>query len=158
MITSTKSIVGRALIANQAKDREFEKKERVKAGTYQKKYYQKNKEKIRKQHKVKKVELDAYSYKVYHNATKEQIAQMLVVQDNKCLLCGKPLDVDKRRCVDNHLETGKALGVLHHNCKVLITKLKEDPNLFASIQTYLGTHQKKTVHLITGIARIGPVR
>lgn len=106
------------------------------------KYYEKNKEEIKKQHKdfykKNKERIIAMHMKYYHknkekmmeykkeyhikatyNITFEQLDKMLIEQKHKCLICDKSL-IETRRCIDHDHKTGKIRGILCIECNSMI--------------------------------------
>ena len=78
----------------------------------QKKYYQKNKKRILEHTK-------RYELKATYNLTFEQLDEILIAQNHKCLICNKSL-METRRCIDHDHKTGKIRGILCIECNSVI--------------------------------------
>ena len=95
---------------------------------YQKKYQQKNRKRIKEQRKKDR-------YKKRYNLTFEQIDQMLISQNHKCLICGKSL-IETKRCIDHDHKTNRIRGLLCYRCNVKLSGV-EDTEFLTKAMDYL---------------------
>lgn len=110
---------------------------------YMRKWRVKNREKANKQasesHKrnsYKHVESRRkYHLKVKYNLTLEAYDEMVLLQEEKCLICSKPFnELNKNPHIDHDHETGEIRGILCGSCN---TKLGWYESFGESIQKYL---------------------
>lgn len=98
------------------KGKEASKRERQKEGYKEarREYCKLNryKEKKREYYKSKRREL---FFKYKYNLSLEQIDELLVKQNHKCLICGRSL-IETKRCIDHNHKTGKIRGILCCRC------------------------------------------
>lgn len=79
----------------------------------------------RKRNKVyDKVYGKVYGLKYKYNLTLEEVDQMLIAQNHKCILCGRSL-IETRRCIDHDHETGKVRGILCNRCNVGLAYIED---------------------------------
>lgn len=113
------------------KEKIIEYKSQEKFKEYRRNWYLKNAEKHKKhtvnQRRIKMFGVDDKMYK-----------EMLVKQNNKCLICG----VDKSElkytlCVDHNHDTGEVRGLLCHDCNVGIGRMKDNIETLKNAIKYL---------------------
>lgn len=112
---------------------------------YQAKYRAKNKEAVdrynsewRQQNKdiVRKNNLKRLGFTI------ELYDTRLAAQDNKCAICSTPFDTipTKQVHADHCHTTGKARGILCHQCNTGLGAFKDNPNLLEKAIQYLGNY------------------
>lgn len=74
------------------------------------------------------------SASVLYGADPDVVRQLLVAQDFKCAICGKP--IDERADLDHDHATGKIRGLLDRRCNIWLAAL-EDPAFEANARAYL---------------------
>lgn len=120
---------------------------------YLKAYYERNRERIRKQHRDKYYENHAYwraKARTYrrtavlkmYGLTPEQYEQRLRDQDGKCAICRKPERIHHgskrvRLAVDHCKDTGAVRGLLCGACNRAIGALDHDTDTLRRAITYL---------------------
>jgi len=84
-----------------------------------------------------------YSYKKHYGITIEDYDRMSEEQNHVCYICGgKQERADNAMlCVDHDHETGKARGLLCHNCNHGIGLFKDDPVILNKAIEYLAKHK-----------------
>lgn len=109
-----------------------------------KKWYQDNKERLREynnkydqEHKEQKKE---YRYKKKYNLTLEEIDQLLITQNYKCLICGESLLVNKRH-IDHNYKTGKVRGILCAKCNTGLGQFRDNSELLRKAVVYMETKE-----------------
>lgn len=124
---------------------------------YDKKYREKNKERIKqyneehkeyiKQYKKKyhyehKAHLKNIERKRLYNLSSEDYNKMLLEQNNQCSICGDELKTGTRgRAIDHCHHTGKVRGILCVKCNTTLGMYKDNIETFNSIITYLELHK-----------------
>ena len=97
-----------------------------------KKWYQKNKEKIKDRH-----------YKYRFGITSEQYDEKLLKQNFCCAICGKHMAHNKRRLVVDHCHTtNKVRDLLCDRCNVLLGHAKDDIEILTKAISYLKEHSE----------------
>lgn len=72
--------------------------------------------------------------------TLEEKIQMLIMQDSKCKICGKILDIEnysKEVHLDHNHETNKIRGLLCSHCNVGLGAFKDNPEFLYNTINYL---------------------
>lgn len=134
---------------------EIDNKERRRL--YKQEYYLKNKKEIRtkndawkQNNKERSNFLDRRSHlKNTYCMSIEQYQELIVKQNNLCLLCNKPLDLTinnhidhDHKCCDGEKSCGKCIrGVLHDQCNRYIAMIERYPNLLAPALKYIKFEQ-----------------
>ena len=120
--------------------REYQKKWRAEhkeeLQAYTKNYYQIHK----KEHKEYMKEYHRpYWLKSEYNLTPEQYADMLTKQNNRCAICGEPLDLQNphRVHIDHDHNTGKVRGILCNKCNMAIGLFRHNPEYTNNATKYL---------------------
>jgi hypothetical protein len=72
-----------------------------------------------------------------YGISKEQYLELIIVQDNKCAICGKSPD-KKRFAIDHDHETGIVRGLLCITCNVELGYFFDNKNLLLNAIQYLG--------------------
>jgi len=73
-----------------------------------------------------------------YNITLEEYEEMVIAQDNRCLLCDEePSDVYGRLVVDHCHHTGKVRGLLCRMCNIHLSKVEKCPEYLQRVITYL---------------------
>lgn len=68
--------------------------------------------------------------------------QMILIQNNKCLICEmSPNGFHKTLHVDHDHETGKVRGLLCHHCNTMLGLARDSPKTLASAIDYLKRNQ-----------------
>lgn len=122
---------------NPKKKEEYKKKN----GIYAIRFYQKNKDRIRKRRKF-----------IQYGLTPEQFSSKLLEQENKCKICGILLDnlqpwttphVDHdHSCCDREGSCGKCVrGLLCGSCNHMLGQAKDNPTVLQSGIDYLRFYQ-----------------
>jgi len=132
-----------------------------------KKYYNNNKERLiaknKRYYNAHKMQVSA-KHKIYRESHKEKIKSLLrinwlrrnygidpkdfdnllLIQNNKCLICGQPLDLQnpKNVCVDHNHLTGKIRGILCNKCNLAIGLLRDNPEYTKRATEYLERNTK----------------
>jgi hypothetical protein len=80
-----------------------------------------------------------YDLRRHYGITLEEFKALLEKQQNKCALCGRPLDLSspRRPIVDHDHKTEKVRGILHNRCNVLIGMAEENPTILEAAIRYL---------------------
>ena len=71
-----------------------------------------------------------------YNLTIEQYNKLIIEQDNKCLICGKPQE-NKKLAIDHCHTTNKVRGLLCSRCNLGIGLFKDDPDLLLKAGQYI---------------------
>ena len=106
-----------------------------------KNYYDKNKNRILGQSKeyFRNVKMQ----KLY-GLTAEAYNQLLLKQDNRCLICGNHFTIGaSRACVDHDHDTRKVRGLLCHRCNSALGLFKESVTILNNALKYLEDHKCK---------------
>lgn len=103
-------------------------------------YYQNNKEGIKKRNKEyyqnNKKHRREYDYKKLYNLTLEEIDQILLAQNHRCLICGKSL-MEIKWCIDHNYETGQIRGILCDWCNKGLGHFKDNPEFLRKAALYI---------------------
>ena len=85
-----------------------------------------------------------YRWKSRYNITPEQYDEMLIIQDNKCAICGQTESAThntskkvQRLAVDHCHKTGKVRGILCQDCNRGLGKFKDDIGRLENAIKYL---------------------
>ena len=121
-------------------------------------WYQKNKEKINTHQKeydnTHKVKIKVKNHKFYQNHKEEiknrqlkshyglsitEFDNLLLIQNNKCAICGQPLDLQIPRsvCIDHNHLTNKVRGILCSNCNKALGFFRDNPEYLRNAIKYL---------------------
>jgi len=110
---------------------------------YQKEYNCNHREKrnayIREYRHTHKEKIKNYNLKSNHGLSITEFDNLLLAQDNKCLICGQPLDLLNPKLIHidhNHL-TGKVRGILCNKCNMAIGLLRDNPEYIRNALEYL---------------------
>lgn len=102
---------------------------------YQRNYWIKNKD-------VKSIKGKMYWLKSKYGITPEEHKQLLISQDYKCALCGRPSsDFKYELAVDHCHETGRIRGMLCMPCNTSLGQLGDDVESMYKIIDYLNKTQ-----------------
>lgn len=97
-------------------------------------YYQKNylinKSKVLHRNKL-------YNIKRLYNITHEEYLNILISQNNKCLICGDTITPGCGCHLDHDHETGKIRGFLCQGCNKGLGHFRDNPKLLLSAYNYL---------------------
>lgn len=117
---------------------------------YNKKWYQKNREKRMAQtnlwrknnpEKAKSYrtpeKTKTYMLEVRHGITLDQFNQMFISQNGRCGICSRPFKDNKDTCVDHDHSTGRIRELLCFNCNTTLGKFEDSTTLVESVLTYL---------------------
>lgn len=110
-------------------NKEWYKNNKEKQKGHKREYYQNNKEHINKYRRE-------YRYKERYNLTLEQIDEMLIKQNHKCLICGTSL-METRRCVDHSHESGKIRGILCDLCNKGLGQFRDNLEFLRKAVIYM---------------------
>jgi len=80
-----------------------------------------------------------YNLKYNYGLSITEFDNLLLAQDNKCPICGQPLDLQNPHNVNvdhDHL-TGKVRGILCRNCNLAIGFLRDNPEYAKRASEYL---------------------
>lgn len=107
----------------------------------EKKYWEKNKEKIlerlrKKRLSLSKKELQAIHLKQTYNMTLADYDQLLEAQDGMCVICSEPPSV-QRLFVDHNHETGEIRGLLCPRCNMLTGFVETYYHLLPNLLQYI---------------------
>lgn len=103
-----------------------------------KKYYEDNKDKIKKRSKDSYYKCKGDYLMENYGISIEVYNEMRRLQNNKCLICGNTFDNKTVvACVDHNHTTGKVRGILCRTCNIGIGNLKDDISLLAMAIKYL---------------------
>ena len=99
---------------------------------YQAEYYQKNKDKYKKRHRVR-------SLKVKYNLTEEEYNDLYKKQDYKCAICNiKESETARKKLVVDHCHvTRNVRGLLCNNCNSGLGMFYDDISLLIKAKKYL---------------------
>lgn len=100
----------------------------------QKRYYEKNRDKLLKRTNEKMRQLRT-------GCTPEMVSAFLQIQDGKCAICSKDL-VGRDACADHCHKIGKVRGLLCRKCNSGIGQLGDDPARVQLAADYLRRHQE----------------
>lgn len=107
---------------------------------HNKEYYQKNKEVIKRKKREYKQNNKEYieerRCKKTYNLTFEEIDQILITQNHKCLICGKSL-METKRCIDHDHKTGKIRGILCDMCNTGLGHFYDNPEFLRKTVLYI---------------------
>jgi hypothetical protein len=118
--------------------RYYEKnKEKIKAWQkeYSKEYKKKNREKINKQRRAYMLE---YHFIKHYNITRAERDAMYDVQHGYCALCGEHKDM---LCVDHCHDTSKIRELLCRNCNRTLGIIESNISLIYTMLAYLDKHK-----------------
>lgn len=93
---------------------------------YQKEYYKNNRKTLLE--KQKKASKERH-YIINYGITLEERDKIIIKQNNKCKICKKSFDENKRRkypCVDHNHKTKKIRGILCDNCNKMLGHAKDN--------------------------------
>ena len=112
--------------------REYAKMHRDNQRKYQRKYAQSHKEEIKKYKRKNKL-------KKKYGLSITEFDNMLLAQDNKCLICGQSLDLQntKNVHVDHNHKTGIVRGILCSNCNKALGFFRDNPEYLRNAIKYL---------------------
>jgi Recombination endonuclease VII len=123
-----------------------------------KRYYKKNREKIRKRRKkARKQNLEHSKYRQRENFIKRtygittlEYERILKLQNNKCAICGSDSDVRVvgttgrkkkfRLAIDHDHETGKVRALLCNKCNMFVGHIENNKELLPVVLKYLKDH------------------
>lgn len=99
---------------------------------YHKEYYEKNKDKYRKRHRIR-------SLKVKYNLTEEEYDALYKKQDYRCSICNihENETTRKKLVVDHCHTTGNVRGLLCNNCNSGLGMFYDDVSLLIKAKKYL---------------------
>ena len=119
--------------------REYYKTHREKISAYKREYYQTHKEKIKAYRFNHKEKNKKYHLKSLYGLSLTDFDNLLLAQNNKCPICGQPLDLQKPKnvVVDHSHKTGKVRGILCSNCNKALGFLKDNPEYAYNASIYL---------------------
>lgn len=104
---------------------------------YNKKYREKNKEKIAKYRKNNVFNRRHYLEKHY-GITIDQYNELLKNQNNRCAICfKKPEDNGRSLAVDHRRDNGKIRGLLCNDCNKNLIADRLDPTIFLRAYSYM---------------------
>ena len=78
-----------------------------------------------------------------YSITQIQFDEMLIKQENLCLVCLEPFTEKDIPCVDHDHETDENRGLLHRTCNVALGLLGDDPVILDRAATYLRAAKNK---------------
>jgi len=118
--------------------KEYRKNHIEKYKEYGRIWYQKNKNKIKEERKN-------YQLNYKYGITKADFNNLLLAQNNKCLICGQPLDLTNPHNVhiDHSHKRGVIRGILCANCNKAIGFLKDNPEYVYNAYKYLKERDSK---------------
>ena len=127
--------------------KEWRKNNPEKRKVSEKRYREKNKEKIKKWRKVNKDKSYGYCLKNKYGITLEDLKEMIVEQDNKCLRCGKPFEGVGSPVVDHDHSYPKGdpdsiRGIIHSRCNFMIGQHKDSIEELELSVDYLKKYSK----------------
>jgi len=76
-----------------------------------------------------------YNIQYNYDLTPEQHQQMVIDQDNKCLIC--EYDMEDKSCVDHIHDTKYVRGLLCYACNTALGKFRDSPRLLLRAIRYL---------------------
>ena len=128
-------------------NKEYNSNHREKINAQHREYYHKHQEEIDSQHKeyyhnhekeIRKYER-IYRLKKHYELNITEFDNLLLAQDNKCLICGQPLYLQNPHSVhiDHSHKTGVIRGILCSNCNRAIGFLKDNPEYAYNASIYL---------------------
>jgi len=94
-----------------------------------------------KEHKHKKWR--TWDLQAKYGLTLEQYNLMLAIQQCKCAICNKPLDLGKNTCVDHDHATGRNRKILCRLCNMILGQTNEDVILLRSMIKYIEKYSHK---------------
>jgi hypothetical protein len=102
-----------------------------------KRYYEKNVDKVRQYYQANKDKwLSAYVKK--YGLTIEEYVKLHDAQDGRCAICNtKEKDLNKRMHIDHNHMTGAVRGLLCHHCNTGIGLFKENIDVMKKAMEYL---------------------
>ena len=77
-----------------------------------------------------------------YDLSPEDINKMILVQENKCLICKKEFTAKKGPAVDHDHVSGKVRGLLHRTCNLALGIFKDDPEICRGAADYLESYKK----------------
>ena len=126
-----------------ARIRKYNQEHKEKSSVRQKRYYEIHKEernaKARKYRQEHPGITRRWTLKYRYNLSLEQVDELLIKQDHKCLICENHLK-EAQRCVDHDHKTGKVRGILCQSCNRILGACGDDPNLLNNAIAYLKNH------------------
>lgn len=72
-----------------------------------------------------------------YGITEDYFNKLIIIQDNKCKICGKEFKTNKAPCIDHCHATGKIRGLLCNNCNTGIGMLRDSTSILESAIKYL---------------------
>lgn len=76
-------------------------------------------------------------YKYNYNITLEELDKLIIEQDNKCRICNRSPNKDKRLHLDHNHETREIRGLLCAQCNWYVGFIEKDPQILSKIKEYL---------------------
>jgi hypothetical protein len=89
---------------------------------------------------MQKRKKNEWRMKRLYNLTLEEIDNMLILQEHKCVICHKSLH-ETYRCIDHDHKTGKVRGILCRSCNTMLGQVCEDVQVLKDAITYLEMHK-----------------
>ncbi len=136
----------REKLKEQQKAYQIKNKETI--DTYKQAWYEKNKEKIlveRKVYRKKKASQRLlYNRRIRFGLSKDKIEDLYKLHDNRCAICGKTEQENKRALsIDHDHNTEEIRGLLCNNCNIGIGNLQDNPQLLLNAYIYLTCGNKE---------------
>lgn len=75
--------------------------------------------------------------KCQYNLSLDQYNELVVKQNNLCLICNNPETHKPRLSIDHHHETGRVRGLLCHNCNAGLGHFKDSIEVLQSAINYI---------------------
>jgi len=101
---------------------------------------------IKQREKYNKLDSTILKYRERHlmktyGITINDYDKLLLLQDNKCAICGEKNKSNRHYHVDHCHKSGVIRGILCHSCNVGIGNFREDHNIFVKAVEYLGKYK-----------------
>jgi hypothetical protein len=119
--------------------KQWARENREKMNASQRKYWQKNREKLLQQARLRRqTKGDPQRIKREYGLSKEEFDKMIHDQNNRCAICGNTSI--RRLDVDHDHVTGKVRGLLCGRCNKGIGLFDDNKELFGKVILYLTEH------------------
>jgi len=114
-----------------------------------KKWYEDHKEQSKKWYKDHKEERKKYHITHQYGLSLQEYNEILLKQNYKCAICGKPLDLENRKHtnIDHDHMTGVIRGILCNYCNSVLGYAFDNPDILQNAQDYILAHSNNILFI-----------